>query len=58
MKAQGVTANGYIRIGYLAWTGWETPKAEIYDFIATQNGLLITGDLVPDGEMGALRFEC
>ncbi len=39
--------------------GWETPKAKIYDFIATQNALLISGGLIRDGDeiSNALRFE-
>ena len=55
-KSQGVTANGYIRIGYLERG---TPKAEIYDFIATQNGSFISGYLVRDGDeiSAQLRFE-
>lgn len=58
-KSQGVTANGYIRIGYLEMDGWGTPKAEIYDFIATQNGSFISGYLVRDGDeiSAQLRFE-
>ena len=55
--SQGVIVKGFIRIGYLQWQGWEKKKAEIYDFLTTRKGLSILGNLVPDGEHGALKFE-
>jgi len=55
--SQGLTVKGFIRIGYLQWQGWEKQKAEIYDFLMTRKGLSILGNLVPDGEHGALKFE-
>ena len=55
--SKGVIVKGFIRIGYLQWQGWEKKKAEIYDFLTTRKGLSILGNLVPDGEHGALKFE-
>lgn len=56
-QSQGITANGYIRIGYLKWKDFAEQKANIYDIIKEQDGLYLDGVLTLDGNLNALCFE-
>lgn len=53
-ESTGVTASGYLRIGYLSRMNG---KAEIHDWLLQQPDWSIAGELVADGELAGFRFE-
>lgn len=53
-ESTGVTASGYLRIGYLSRMNG---KAEIHDWLLQQPEWSIAGELIADGELAVFQFE-